>query len=345
MRRGKGDLHRERRYRPDYMKAALFITVQDWLMKSGYVEKVKSGFNLPGYSQTSRFALTEKGALELEAEGWGFSDFKVDRGRETIRLKDAQDRLCGYDDTPETDAMRRKLDQINAKLEATEIETSHPLTIHDKRPDYKGKKVRLYRVFIRGRFGFGGRFYGGWWQNIHKNARPNIMIDRRHTVEADYSGFNPAVLLAEVGQPIPEDPYSSIVGSNAPDKLRDHAKATLAAFLNAKSGKTEEPRNFDSAQWGMTAADFRQKVLHAFPMVPAMLGTGKGVKLQRLESDLAEAIMLHFVRQGHAILPIHDAFIVQAHLEQELVQVMKDTFKARLGQVPHVKVTPSYALR
>jgi len=44
-------------------------------------------------------------------------------------------------------------------------------------------------------------------------------------------------------------------------------------------------------------------------------------------------------------LPIHDAFIVQAHLENELVQVMKDTFTARLGQFPPVKVTWSYALR
>tara|TARA_R100000687_G_scaffold74842_1_gene65991 strand:- start:174 stop:575 length:402 start_codon:yes stop_codon:yes gene_type:complete len=132
---------------------------------------------------------------------------------------------------------------------------------------------------------------------------------------------------------------------DAPDDLRDHAKATLAALLNTKTGATEEPRNFDRARWGMTAEDFRAKVLDAFPMVPALLATDKGMKLQRLESDLAEAVMLHFVRQGHAILPIHDAFIVQAHLERELVEVMKDTFRARLGQAPHVKVSRSYALR
>ncbi|MCE8513564.1 hypothetical protein KBY22_12715 [Ruegeria pomeroyi] len=345
MRRGKGALDRERRYRPDYMKAALFITAQDRLMKSGYVEMVKSGFNLPGYSQTSRFVLTARGVLELEAEEWDFADFKVDRGRETIRLKDAEDRLCGYDDTPETMAMRARLDEINAKLDATDIDTTRPLTIHDKRPDYKGRKLRLYRVFNRGNFNHGGRFYGGWWQVIKKHARPTFTIDGQHTIEADFRGFNPAVLLAEAGQPIPDDPYAPIVGANAPDDLRDHAKATLAALLNSKTGTTEEPRDFDSARWGMTAEGFRQKVLDAFPMVPAMLGTDKGLTLQRLESDLAEAIMLHFVRQGHAILPIHDAFIVQAHLERELVQVMKDTFKARLGQVPPVKVTRSYALR
>lgn len=345
MRRGKGALDRERRYRPEYMKAMLFITAQDWLINAGYVEKVKSGFHLPGYSQTSRFALTKTGALELEADEWDFADFKVERGTETVRLKDAKDRLCGYDDTPETLAMRARLDEINVKLDATEIATTRTLTIHDRKPEYQGRKVRLHRVFNRGNFDHGGRFYGGWWQNVKSHVRPAITIDGQHTIEADFSGFNPAVLLAEAGEPIPEDPYSLIVGTDAPKELRDHAKATLAALLNAKTGATEEPRNFDSARWGMTAEDFRAKVLNAFPMVPAMLGAEKGMKLQRLESDLAEAIMLHFVRQGHAILPIHDAFIVQAHLERELVQVMKDTFKARLGQVPTVKATRSYALR
>lgn len=345
MRRGKGALGRERRYRPEYMTAVRFITVQDWLIKAGYVAQVESGFNFPGYSRTSRFALTEKGAHDLQAKDWGYSDFKVERGRETIRLKDTKDQLCGYDDTSETVAMRLKLDEINAKLEATCIDTVRPLTIHDKRPEYKGRNVHLYRVFNRGSFDHGGRFYGGWWQNIKKHVRPALTVDGQHTIEVDYSGFNPAVLLAEAGQPIPEDPYSLIVGPNAPKELRDHAKDTLAALLNAKSGRTEQPRNFDSARWGMTSEDFRKKVLDAFPMVPAMLGTEKGMRVQRLESDLAEAILLHFIRRGHAILPIHDAFIVQAHLERELVQVMKDIFRARLGQVPHVKVTRPYALR
>lgn len=345
MYRSKGALEREKRYRPKYMTTDRFLTVQDWLCRTGHMEMVQGGFNFPGYSHTSRFALTAKAAEDLQAEECGLGDFKVERGQDTIRLKDTNERLCRYEDTPETDAMRANLCEINAKLATSNINTMRPLTIQDWKDEPKSRKVHLYRVFNRGNFDHGGRFYGGWWQVIKKHARAKITIDGQHTIEADFRGFNPAVLLAEAGQPIPDDPYSPIVGANAPDDLREHAKATLAAFLNAKTGTTEEPRDFDSARWGMTAEDFRAKVLDAFPMVPAMLGADKGMKLQRLESDLAEAIMLHFVRQGHAILPIHDAFIVQAHLELELVQVMKDTFNARLGQVPHVKVTRSYALR
>ena len=316
------------------MTADRFVVVQDWLIKAGHIEMVKRGFNLPGHSQTSRFVLTEKGANELQVEDWAFADFQVSRGKETIRLKDVDDWLCGYDNTPETEAMGAKLDEINAKLDATDIDITRPLTIHDWKDEPQSRKVHLYRVFNRNSFDQGGRFYGGWWQTVKSHVRPAITIDGQHTIEADFSGFNPAVLLAEAGHPIPDDPYAAVVGFDAPKALRDHAKATLAAFLNSKSGTTEEPRDFDSAKWGMTAEDFRAKVLDAFPMVPAMLGTDKGLTLQRLESDLAETIMLHFVRQGHAILPIHDAFIVQAPLGKELVEVMKDTFKARLGQAP-----------
>lgn len=345
MYRSQGALDRERRYRPKFMTADRFVLVQDWLIKAGHIEMVKRGFNLPGHGQTSRFALTAKGEAELQADDWTFADFRVDRSKEAIRMKDIKDRLCGYDDAPEIDDMRARLDEINATLEAVNIGTVRPLTIHDWKDEPESRRVRLYRVFNRGDFDHGGRFYGGWWQIIKSHARAKITIDGQHTIEADFSGFNPAVLLAEAGQPIPDDPYSPIVGANADKELRDHAKSTLAALLNSKTGTTEEPRNFDSARWDMTAEGFRAKVLDAFPMVPAMLGTDKGLTLQRLESDLAEAIMLHFVRRGHAILPIHDAFIVQAHLEQELVLVMKDTFKARLGQIPHVKVTRSYAQR
>lgn len=345
MYRSKGALDRGRQYRPNYMTANRFITVQDCLMRSGYIDMVRSGFNLPGYSRTSRFALTEAGAKALQADSWTYADFAVERGSETIRLRDKDDRLCGYEDTPETEAMRARLSEINTKLDATLIATTRQLTIHDRKPEYEGRKVRLHRMFNRGSFMRGGRFYGGWWQNIRSHARATITLDGQHTIEADFRGFNPAVLLAQAGQPIPDDPYALFVGADAPKELRDHAKTTLAAFINSKSGATEEPRGFDSARWGMSAEDFRQKVLDAFPMVPALLATDKGMTLQRLESDLAEAIMLHFVRQGHAILPIHDAFIVQVHLERELVRVMKDTFKARLGKVPPVKVTKSSALR
>lgn len=137
-----------------------------------------------------------------------------------------------------------------------------------------------------------------------------------------------------------------MAGVSQSQELRDHAKTTLAALLNAPSGNTAEPRNFDEDKHGMTTEAFRQSVHDAFPMVHGLLGKNIGMKLQRDESDLAEMVMLRFVDQGLPILPIHDAFMVQEHLKDELVQVMKDVFKSKHGQMPHVKVTlPLYVGR
>jgi hypothetical protein len=68
MYRSQGALDRERRYRLQYMTADRFVLVQDWLNKAGHIEMVKRGFNLPGHSQTSRFALTDKGESELQVK-------------------------------------------------------------------------------------------------------------------------------------------------------------------------------------------------------------------------------------------------------------------------------------
>ncbi|SEW26098.1 hypothetical protein SAMN04488515_1901 [Cognatiyoonia koreensis] len=337
--RRKGRLDRERRYRPEYMTTNRFITVQDWLIKFGLMRIEQKGYNFAGEGQTTRVLITDEAARDLEVDDLTLRDFRIGKPDEAILLKNSDGQLSAYEDTDETNAMRLNLDRINELLCKTDISTSRALTLHDRKPDFIGGKINLHRQFHYGDFQTGGRFYGGWWQYIRKYARRLITLDGVPTVEADYRGFNAAVLLAKAGHPIPDDPYSLIAGVSQSRELRGHAKTTLAALLNSKSGNTEEPRNFDEDKHGMTADAFRQSVYDAFPMLQGLLGQNTGMKLQRDESDLAELVMLHFVDQGFPILPIHDAFMVQEHLQDELVQVMKDVFLSKHGQTPHVKIT------
>ena len=51
--------------------------------------------------------------------------------------------------------------------------------------------------------------------------------------------------------------------------------------------------------------------------------TGIGLKLQRADSDIAEAVMLHFARQDVPCLGVHDSFLVPRQHAEELVQVME----------------------
>jgi hypothetical protein len=102
---------------------------------------------------------------------------------EIIRLRDDDKKLCSYEDTPETDAMRMKLSRWNGfssehwvdllvsdQVFRTVLDRS---SIEDKEEGKNGwgsdqndrvvnlSRKRLHRVF-NGSFEQGGRFYGGW---------------------------------------------------------------------------------------------------------------------------------------------------------------------------------------
>ncbi len=337
--RSKNRLDKQSRYRPTYMTTNRFLMVQNWLQKAGHMALDKRGYHFPDNAQVSMFKLTASTASELEADTLTIRDFRVDSPDEPVVLKDSQGQLCRYDDTAEANVMRMALDRINERLGVAAITTSRALTHLDSDRDFVGTRVNLVRIFNYGSFEYGGRFYGGWWQHVRKEARRWILLDGSPTIEADYRGFNPAVLLAKAGQPIPADPYALIPGVAENEVLRNHAKSTLAALINSTTGNTDEPSGFDTVKHGMTKEQFRQSVLDAFPMLQSLLGQRTGMKLQREESDLAEQVMLHFIEQGHAILPIHDAFMVQHKLEAELVYTMKEAFKNKYGQTPQIKVT------
>ena len=46
------------------------------------------------------------------------------------------------------------------------------------------------RVFYRGDWNLGGRFHGGFWQQISEDWRSQILINDHLTVEQDFSGLH-----------------------------------------------------------------------------------------------------------------------------------------------------------
>ena len=82
----------------------------------------------------------------------------------------------------------------------------------------------------------GGRFYGGFWQQIDGILRSRIYMNDKPTVEIDFSGLHVILAYAQVGMTIwattDEDPYNiPIEGIEYPDHARDVIKQlTLLAF-------------------------------------------------------------------------------------------------------------------
>ena len=55
-------------------------------------------------------------------------------------------------------------------------------------------ECRLRRYFTRGSFESGGRLFGGFWQELKKTQRKNIIIDDEEAVSLDYSQMGPRIL-------------------------------------------------------------------------------------------------------------------------------------------------------
>lgn len=244
--------------------------------------------------------------------------FYLAPGSEVIRLKDkgADDRgprLCKYTDTAETTRMRSDLSRINALLSRTSITSARRLTAADYSEPSSPyvQRTTLHRVFNRSSFDLGGRFYGGWWQLVKKEARQDIRINGQRTVEFDYSGLHPAILFAERGLTIPADPYEAVPCPTGPSGAwRDAVKETFNAMLNAE-GQTLAPGDFDLGRYGLSRKEFQQMIRDAFPAFRDLFGSGEGLRLQRADSDLMETILLQFADRGVPVLPIHDSAIIQ----------------------------------
>src|SRR5690606_27383162 len=88
-----------------------------------------------------------------------------------------------------------------------------------------------HRVFNNSSFKEGGRFYGGWWQNVPKDFRRYIRINRKPTVEIDYSGHHLRILYAMEKAKMPRDMYHIEESGFS----RDEIKLGILMVLNAKN--------------------------------------------------------------------------------------------------------------
>ena len=189
----------------------------------------------------------------------------------------------------------------------------------------------LYRVFNNASFDQGGRFYGGWWQALPKVWRSYVTINGRKVVELDYAAMHPTALSHELGLQPTTNFYEIGIGT------KSVVKGTFNALINARGTSIKEVRGFDEHAVGMDWARFLQCVKEHYQPYRSYFGTGYGLKLQKLDSDIAEAVMLHFAAQGKVVLPVHDSFLCDERLEAELAFVMEEQFRLLTGGTIRLK--------
>ena len=225
---------------------------------------------------------------------------------ERISKYETKKRLIEYQNTPEIDEMRANLHRINQAiaskwidLELADDDFVALQAMMRSRKDRTGEddrqlnltRTQLYRVFNDLEFQTGGRFYGGWWQNIPKQFRRLVTIDGKRTVEADYSSLHPSILYADKELEPPEDAYSSIL----PHLPRGVAKQAFNAMINAEAPMAAQPRGMKLSEFGYRWQDVVRAMFERHVAIQDLFFTGAGMRLQLIDSQLAEKTMLSFI--------------------------------------------------
>jgi hypothetical protein len=306
------NVYATRRYKEIHISYRPLIRVIDGLVELGLIEQ-KKGFYDPtteiGFQSVIRATIKLIGLIESSA----VAPFMIGRSSvepELIVLRDSQGIEIDYEHQDSVEQMRENLRVYNTLLKQAKFHLSCPSEMLPKGIDWG--RISLHRVFNNGSFEEGGRFYGGWWQEMPKEVRKHIEIDGEGTVELDYSGMHLRMLYAKKRLDFIGDPYSIYTDSSS---MRPLCKLILLVALNASSLKNavaaiRKKMNLDPSlprveNLKQCVKDF---VGHHSP-VSEFFFTGIGVRLQNIDAQIAERVMLELTGDSIPVLPIHDSFI------------------------------------
>ena len=304
-----------------------------WLISHGYLEQV-SGVTRPRKKNSKKRQWLPK-AYKLTARWLSEISNKPLSDPRLIR----RNPLAGYWEC------RRKVDGAKVAIKPSERQIKINQTMLSKTDDVLESydkfmvnvvtsigtttimpaQLSMMRIFSKGSLNQGGRFYSAV-QNYKAETRKYLYFDKEPTLEIDYSSFHPHLLYHQDGlQFNGDDPYV-IKGFD-----RGHVKVAFNIMLNRKGTKNNKSAaNTISDELGIDAeaAEALEKaILELHSPIAQHFNSGIGLKLQRLDSDIAMSAIDHFVNVlKRPIVSIHDSFIVSVRDTESLILLMADYY-------------------
>lgn len=352
--RDKNSFREGKRYNKLHLKYDIFIATIDKLFKLGYIED-HTGFQdeKTKISFMSRMKATPKFIDLVEVKhAVTFRMIGKYAPDELIELRDVEGEPVEYkDDNADVRVMLPVLQAYNDLLSRTYIDIHFDVADIQQKIDArrrrKDKKTglpkdyrlvvnlsnkRVRRIFNKSTFKQGGRFYGGWWQGIPSDLRKKIIIDKDYTVEIDYSGLHIYLLYALKGinfADLEKEPYI-YPKDNDPDELRPILKVLLLAAVNSKDEATcikavQYEINMNRSAFPDKLPDLKTayqefKVYHSD--IADMFCSQYGLKLQKLDSVIAETVVNAMTTEDIPVLVVHDSFVCSKKEESFLYEVM-----------------------
>lgn len=332
------NVYAKRRYKRIHISYRPLVRAIDGLHELGLIEQ-KKGFHDPrtgkGFQSVIRATSKLIGLIESHAVAPSMIG-RSDAALELIVLRDSQKREIDYENHDAVERIRGNLRMYNSLIRQTKLDIDLPVDILPKGVEWD--RNYLHRVFNNSSFEEGGRFYGGWWQEMPKEIRKHITIDGEKTVEMDYSGMHLRMLYAKKGLGYIGDPYGILTDSS----MRPLCKLILLTSLNAASPTSavraiRQEMNLDPAL--PRVKDLKQCVkdfVNYHSPVSEFFFTGIGLRLQNIDAEIAERVMLEMAGKSIPVLPIHDSFICAEQHRKVLQESMVRHYRDVIGQHPKI---------
>ena len=316
------------------------LVASEWLYYTGG----KNHRDGSGRNRTARIKPSAKLEESFSKLSVNLEKVSFHKDQEVIILRDDSKHI-DYDDTPKIKKMRKEVQAYNSMMlgHSVKVASLNEPYITREIKDARGRVTKqtfwltpdqmfTRRTFTRGSFKLNGRWNGGWWQNVPKILREDIIIDGEETIEYDYSALHPSILAYRSGNTFTADPYT-IEKQILPDQ-RTVLKALLLRAINAKT-IDKAVRSFQTEHEGYKKKDLLlllDTYIDKYPFMADHLGSDQGIKLMHTDSQIATQIINYFVANGKPILPIHDSFIVKLLDYELLLSQMANAIEEVVGE-------------
>lgn len=278
--------------------------------------------------------------------------------RKLIVLRDENKKYIDFVENEETRMMRESVELINRVNRRHFIalcmldEEFEKVLCRMAGDRYSGRATtdiilgnsEVYRSFCNGTFAEGGRFYGPWWQRLPKEFRKFMRIDNHVIHELDYSCLHSTLLYLEDGLPVPEGDLYEVPGF--PPEARKFLKRSMNIILNTKNRESAERTikrelrkntEYPPLPEGLSLDRLLNGLVEKHSGIEHYLFKPMGNRLQRLDSDIAEQVMLKLVNQDIPVLALHDSFLVSRLHAGDLAVAMDEAVSERYGTLIKVK--------
>ncbi|MDC0435882.1 hypothetical protein OAL69_01670 [Pelagibacteraceae bacterium] len=331
--------------------------IYDFLKKNKFI-KVKLGSEYA--KRVTRILPTKKLQKKFNGLGFKWRHYHYNNNHQPIILKDKDKIPKKVPTNQETINYRNNLNKINKfllkhcialdlkdkQLEELKKSMSGELKDKNKEEEYKYSlnfsKVTLCRIFSKNNLKLGGRFYRGWWQSVPKKFRPHITIDGYKTSEVDYSTMSLRILYSKENITIPDNKDLYDIGLVGSKSYLKNARELVKEYTNAILNDTKGTFRLDNKKLSilkLSHKELKDKVFNAHRPISKYFSTGIGLETMFTDSQIAENIMLHYLKEGIVVLPIHDSFIIRAGFELDLNNTMISIFYNLVGSGTKTKST------